>query len=396
MIAMKDMQEKETKKTVNTFAAASFFNDLGSDMVYPIWPMFLLTIPGINMSLIGLIDGLGDAVVSISQALSGYLSDRFKKRKIFIWIGYLLASISRLGYAFSHVTASLAFFKVLDRFGKIRGSPRDAMVADVSTKENRGSNFGLLRTMDNLGAVIGILITVTFVGKLGYKNLFLISSVPSLIAALLVMFLIKEKKPKGAGEVKEERKVILWRHYEPDLKKLIFQSGVFALGAFSYSFLMIFADKANFRPTFVPALYLLFTVMATLTSFPFGRLSDKIGRKHVLIISYILWAAVCMGCIIGKSYFLIIAIFILYGFHRGALDTVQKAYVSELAHPDYRASVLGFYQMIIGISALPSSVIAGFLWDKINIKAPFYLSLVLTGVSLILLLFIKKQDKLKV
>ena len=161
---------KDSKKIVATFSIASLLNDIGFHMISPVWPLFVTSFLGADMTILGLIDGSGDALVSISQAVSGYVSDRIRKRKIFIWTGYLFGSISRVGYALSLSWPQLIPFKILDRTGKIRGAPRDAIVADVSTRENRGRNFGLLRAMDNLGAVCGVIITVFLFGLLGYQN----------------------------------------------------------------------------------------------------------------------------------------------------------------------------------------------------------------------------------
>lgn len=185
---------KETQKTVRTFALASFFNDFGSDMIYPIWPLFVTMVLGANMAVLGFIDGLGEAIVSISQAVSGYLSDRTRKRKVFVWLGYLFGACSRVGYAFTPVWQYLIPFRILDRAGKIRGAPRDAIIADISTKENRGKNFGILRSMDNLGAVCGIIICILFIGRLGFKDLFLLAAIPSLISSGIIFFKIKESK----------------------------------------------------------------------------------------------------------------------------------------------------------------------------------------------------------
>jgi MFS family permease len=144
--------EGQTRKTVRTFAIASFLNDMGSDIIYPVWPLFVTQVLKADMAALGLLDGLGEALVSLSQAASGYLSDRIRKRKVFIWVGYLCGALSRFGYAAASVWQHLIPFRVLDRAGKMRGAPRDALVADVSTDENRGRHFGLLRAMDNLGA----------------------------------------------------------------------------------------------------------------------------------------------------------------------------------------------------------------------------------------------------
>jgi MFS family permease len=188
------MEQKETRKTVRTFASASFLNDFGSDMIYPVWPLFVTSVLGANMAVLGFIDGLGEAIVSISQAASGYVSDRIRRRKVFIWTGYLFGSLSRVGYALSTVWQQLIPFKILDRAGKIRGAPRDAIIADISTEETRGKNFGLLRAMGNLGAVSGIIVCILLFGLLGYRNLFFLTAIPSLIGALLIFSFIRAKK----------------------------------------------------------------------------------------------------------------------------------------------------------------------------------------------------------
>lgn len=380
------MEQKRDEKTVKTFAAASFLNDFGSDMIYPIWPLFVTEVLGANMAVLGFIDGLGDAIVSISQAISGYISDRIRKRKVFVWLGYLFGAFSRIGYAISLVWQHLIPFRILDRAGKIRGAPRDAIIADASAKENRGRNFGFLRAMDNLGAVFGILTTILLLEFLGYRNLFFIAAVPSIIGVLLIIFFIKEK-PIGSRIYKG----ISFRDLSNNFKLFILLSSFFALGSFSYSFLLIFAKKFGFETAFVPVLYLIFTLVASIFSLPFGRLSDKIGRKKVLELSFVFWVLLCLIFIYFKSYLAIIFGFILYGLHKGALEPVQKTFVSELAPKEYRASALGGFQMVVGICTLPSSFIAGLLWDKVSISAPFYLSLFLTILAFAFLSFVKEK-----
>lgn len=384
------MEEKESKKTIRVFAIASFLNDLGSDMIYPLWPLFVTGVLHANMSVLGFIDGLGDALVSISQAISGYISDRIKKRKIFVWLGYLCGGLSRIGYALSTTWQHLIPLKILDRAGKMRGAPRDAIIADISTQENRGKNFGILRTMDNLGAVCGIILAIFLINILDLKTLFLLAAIPSLVAVLLIFSLIKEKKPDGTQIYKK----ISLKAISGNFRLFTILSSVFAMGSFSYSFLLIYAKQYGFKVVFIPILYLIFTAFTAVSSFPFGRLSDKAGRKNVIMLSFILWGLVCLIFIQFQSYWAIIAAFVIYGLHKGAIEPVQKAFVAELAPEELRASGLGGFQMAVGLTALPSSLIAGILWDSINIYAPFYFSLCLTFLSIILLLFVK-SGKLK-
>ncbi len=385
------MEEKENKKTVRTFAAASFLNDFGSDIIYPIWPLFLTTVLGANMAILGLIDGLGDALVSISQAISGYISDKIRRRKVFVWTGYLFGASSRIGYAFSTIWEHIIPFRILERAGKMRGAPRDAIIADASTDQNRGRNFGLLRAMDNLGAVCGIVLCIVcfWLLNIGYRELFLFAAIPSLFGAILVILLIKERKL----ETKKIFKGLSFKDLSSNLKIFVLLSAIFALGSFSYSFLLIYANQFGFEVFFVPVLYLVFTLFAAVFSYPFGRLADTIGRKLVLLVSYVFWGVVCLIFIFLQSYWLIVFTFVLYGLHRAALEPVQKTLVAELAPPEYRASSLGGYQMMIGLCAFPASLIAGILWETQGIEAPFYLSLGLTVVSSLLLLFFVKEKR---
>jgi MFS family permease len=380
-------KDRETRRTVRTFALASFLNDMGSDIIYPIWPLFVTQVLKANMAALGFLDGLGEALVSLSQALSGYFSDRIRKRKIFIWIGYLCGGVSRLGYSISAVWQHLIPFRILDRAGKIRSAPRDAIIADLSTDANRGGHFGLMRAMDNGGAVVGVLICIAFVNLLGYRVLFALAAIPGLAASLLILTAVKERKAEGVKVYKG----LSLKDVGPNLKLYIALNAVFALGAFTYSFLIIFARKFGFAVAFVPVLYLIYSFTASILSIPFGRLSDKIGRKPVLFMAYAFWAAVCMGVLFARSRALIVLVFVLYGVHKAALDPVQRTLVCELSPLAFRASCLGGFQMVIGLCALPASLVAGVLWESFGSPAPFYFSLGLTLVAGILLFFVKEK-----
>jgi MFS family permease len=380
-------ERAETKRTIRTFAAASFLNDMGSDIVYPLWPLFVTQVLRANMAALGFLDGLGEAVVSLSQALSGYYSDRLRKRKIFIWIGYLCGAVSRLGYAASFVWQHLIPFRVLDRAGKVRSAPRDALVADVSTDANRGRHFGLLRAMDNAGAVAGILVAIALVDVLGIRLLFGLAAVPSVVGAALILRNIKEPKTPRAQVFKG----LSFKDIDRNLALYIALNGVFALGAFTYSFLLLNAKAAGFKTGFIPVLYLVYSMAAAALSYPFGRLSDRIGRKPVLFMGFGAWAAVCAGAAFVPGLPAAASLFVLYGIHKAALEPVQKTIVAELAPQPYRASVLGGFQMVIGLAAFPASLLAGFLWDKSGRQTPFIVSLGLTAAAALLLLFVRER-----
>ncbi len=384
---MAEESQKESRSTVRTFAAASFLNDFGSDAIYPIWPFFVSSL-GANKEILGLIDGLGEALVSISQAFSGYLSDRLKRRKIFIWLGYLFGAVSRVGYALSAAWPQLILCRALDRAGKMRGSPRDAMVADASTNANRGRNFGLLRSMDNLGAVFGIVFCMGFL-HLGYSTLFMLAAIPSLFAVGLVMARVREKPVAGGAIFKG----LSFQRLDRNFTMFLVLNALFSLAAFSYSFLMLYAVEGGVPQPLTPLLYLLFTLMASLLSLPFGRLSDTLGRRNVLAMSFALWGALCGILLFERSVATVIVAFVLYGTHKAALEPVQKALVAELAPADLRASTLGGFQMVVGLCALPSSLLTGILWDRVSPSLPLLVSLILTTLATVLLVFVQQPQE---
>jgi MFS family permease len=383
---MPNPDPQEAKKTIRTFAAATFLNDLGSNMIYPIWPLFVTQVLKANMVAMGLLDGIGEGLLSISKAFSGYLSDRLHKRKVFIWLGYILSVLARIGYAAAAVWQHLIVFRILDRIGKERSAPRDALVADVSNSSNRGTNFGFIRAMDHLGALLGSLLVIFLIRVLGYRWIFALAAIPTLVSAALVFFLIKDRPAPSTGETGG----VSFRLLGKDFRLFTLISSVFAFGAFSYSFLLLFAKDIGFSTPLVVALYPLFTAVASLSSWISGRLADRVGRKPVLLVSYALWVVVCVIFIVFRHPLVIIGSFVLFGAHKGILIPVQRTIVSECSLSNYRASYLGFFHMITGLCALPASFIAGILWETLGKTAPFVLSLGLSLVAvLILIVFFK-------
>ncbi len=380
--------EKKDGKQLKIFAAASFLNDFGADMINSFWPIFLSVYLHASVAMIGFIDGLGDSIVAFSQVFSGYLSDRLRKRKVFIWLGYFFSSLSKIGYALATSSAQIIPLRVLDRSGKMREPPRDAIVADITAKKERGHSFGFIVMMDSLGAVLGIILALVLIKFITLKTLFLIAGIPPLIASILIFTKIRERKDGGI-KLYSGMKI---KDISKRFKLFLAISALFAISSFSYSFLLLFVKDKGFAIATIPLFYLVYISLASLSSIPFGNLADKIGRKSVLVMSYSFWALALLVFILNSNVIGLIIAFCLFGLYKGSAEPSQRAFVSELARKKYRASSLGVFRLVIGICALPASLIAGALWVSFGKFTPLYFSLALAVISILLLLTMSEKD----
>ncbi len=381
-------------RNIFVLGLVSLFTDLSSQMVFPLIPLFLTTVLGAGAYAVGIVEGAAETTASLLKVVSGYWSDKIKKRKPFILFGYSLSSLTKPLFAIANVWSFVLFVRVIERIGKgLRTAPRDALVAESCDESVRGKAYGFHRAMDGIGSVLGALLAFLLLPILGYRNIFLFAFIPGIIAVFVILF-IKEKKGHEKEEPQEKPIKLSFKELPENLRLFIIVSSVFALGHFGYAFLLLRAKNIGLADNMAILLYVLFYIVYTICVIPAGILSDKIGRKPILIAGYLVFAITSFGLIFTSSIYSILLFFIIYGIFYAMIDGVQRAFVVDLAPKHLKATALGTFHTAIGLVALPGGFIAGLLWDKIKPEATFLYGFILAIISIILFMFVKNKAKI--
>jgi len=371
----------------NVFIAGlvSFFMDVSSEMIYPLVPLFLSNVLGVNKSIIGLIEGIAESTASLLKIFSGWFSDRIGNRKWLMAAGYSISTLSRpivsLATGWQHILGS----RFMDRFGKgLRTAPRDAIIAESSEKTHLGRAFGFHRSMDTMGAVVGPALAFLSLGLFSnnYRMVFWLSMIPGTIAVLLIIFFITEKK-KAVATYTDRPKLTL-KHFDWKFKFFVAIATLFAIGNSSDVFLILRAQQIGIPTLMIPLVYLVFNLVYSLSAIPAGIAADRFGRKRVILLGFILFAVLYYGFAITKDTTAIWVLFGFYGLFMGLTEGIQKAFLATIIPPDFKATAFGVYNSAVGIAMFPASVIGGWLWDHISPSATFYFGAITASLSAIL------------
>ena len=371
----------------NVFAAGlvSFFMDVSSEMVYPLIPLFLANVLGVNKSVIGLIEGIAESTASLLKVFSGWLSDRIGRRKGLMGMGYGISVLSRPLIALAVGWPQILASRFIDRLGKgIRTAPRDAIIAESSLPEVMGRAFGFHRAMDTLGAVVGPALAFFLLGLFAgdFRKVFWLSMIPGIIAVLLIVFLIQEKK-RALPESRERPRLTL-AHFDWRFKFFVVITTLFAIGNSSDVFLILRSQQLGIPTAVIPVLYLTFNLIYSLSAFPAGMAADRFGKKRIMMIGFILFAFIYYGFAVAGSATTAWVLFGLYGIFMGLTEGVQKAFLTTIIPSDFKATAFGIYNTAIGLALFPASLIGGWLWDRVSPAATFYYGSVMAAVSTLL------------
>jgi MFS family permease len=378
----------------NTFllALASLFSDISTEMLYPVLPVFLTQTLGATGSIVGLVDGFAQAAQSIVQGFSGALSDKLQKRKSIALAGYLLSAAAKPLMGLSTIWQGVFGARFLDRIGAgVRSAPRDALIASSVDEKDRGRAFGLEGLGDNAGAFLGPLLAVVLLYGLhvGLRDVFYLAVIPGLLAFFMVV-LVTEKPAMVAAKSKID---VGLRQFPRAYWKYLLVTALFGLGNSSNAFLILRTQDIGASLETTILIYAAYNLVAALISYPAGSLSDKWGRKTILLASFVIFVIAYAGFALAQDIFLIAGLFVFYGLYQGIFRAVGKAFASDFVPQRLRASGVGWYSTTVGLLQLVASIVAGLLWDRVGHAAVFYYGAAFAAAgSIALLVFIPARQ----
>ena len=413
-LVYKSLVDKKSSKQAPLFVISrpvivlglvSLFTDLASEMLYPVMPIFLASVLGASMTMVGALEGLAEATAGLLKGFFGALSDRRGARKPFIVFGYTVSALSKPLPGILPCFPAVVLARISDRIGKAaRTAPRDALLAAYAPPGAKGTIFGFHRAMDTIGAALGPSLALFYLwlhpGR--YVELFIIAFLPSAVASLLTL-LIKEANEQGSAALKTsagamsllatstQNMRLAFRLGGRDFRGLLLSFSIFSFLNSSDVFLIMRTRQLGFSDTKALACYILYNLVYAAAALPLGRLSDSWGKRKALAVGYAIFCLVYLGFAWGSSTLLIWLMFLLYGLHAAFTESIAKAWIAELAPSQLKGSAFGLFTMISSLGALCSSIAAGLLWEKAGPAAPFWAGAA-GALTALLLLFLRNFD----
>lgn len=377
---------------VIVFGLVSLLTDISSEMIYPLLPLFLVTTLGAGPAFLGIIEGVAESTAALLKLYSGVLADRVRSRKGLVLAGYGVSALARPLVAFAGSAVQVLAIRFIDRTGKgVRTSPRDALIADAVDGGNRGRAFGFHRSMDHAGALLGPLLAsaLMFTVTKDLRTIFLLSAIPGLLAVALIALRIKET-PRAPQAVAARSS--MGRLPAGPLRRYLLVLFFFTLGNSSDAFLLLKATQAGVPAARVGMLWAFFHLVKMLAVFPFGSLSDRVGRRVMIVAGWGVYALAYAGFALAGAEWQIWLLFMVYGLFYGMTEGVEKAFVVDLATSDQRGTAFGWFNFAIGAGALPASLLFGLIWQLAGSGAAFLSGAALAGMAAVLLVLVVPAD----
>lgn len=390
-------------RNVVAIGLVSLLNDASSEIIYPLLPVFLTVGLGASAAAIGTIEGLAESISSLLKLFAGYFSDRLGKRKWLVVGGYALASLFRPFLGFATNWRQVLAIRLTDRVGKgIRTAPRDAMIADTVSTDQRGLAFGFHRAMDHAGAMIGPLLGYLLIRWFvanreaptapEFTTIFLVASGPAILAVLVAIFFMRETGVHG-DHPKQIPKLSL-RGFDSNFKRFLVIIALFTLSNSSDSFLLLRASESGVPFVLIPLLWAAHHASKVVSSLYGGDLSDRLGRKRLIVSGWVLYAAVYAGFAFVSTEVGVWVLFLIYGIYFGLAEGAEKALVADLVRPEQRGTAYGLYNLAFGVTVFPASLLMGMIWDWKGPATAFLISAVMGATAAALLfLFVRPQSE---
>jgi len=386
-------------RNVAALGLVSFFTDFSTEMVLGVLPLFITSSLGASRAILGTIEGSSELTSYAFRIVSGSLSDRVGRRKIFIIAGYSLSTVTKPFFAASGSWIDAFVVRFGDRMGKgLRTAPRDALIADSVQESRAGRAFGLHRAIDQIGAIIGPVATFALLQFIDIRAIFLISLIPGTIAVLILVFFVKEvalKRSTSARTTMLSNIGHVTRDNRPFVVLLII-TGIFGIGAFNFSFILLRASDLGIADSLIPLVYAVINIAHTAISIPSGFLADKVGKEKVLIIGYSVFAvSTALMLLTSPNTFYTYMLAAIFGLYMGISETVQRAIVPKYVISELRGTAYGLYNVVIGITFFAANVVFGFLWDNYSLQSAVYYSIIVTIAAISgMLIFIRRYSDL--
>lgn len=371
----------------------SFLTDLSSEAIFSVFSIFFTVVAGASSSLLGLIEGFADLSASSLNYFSGWLSDRYGRRKPLALFGYGFSTLAKTMLLLGTSVVALGSFRVIERLGKsFRGPPRDAWLGEMTDESTKGYVFGLHKAMDKTGAILGPLVAYYLLREYGqglstFHIIFLMAVITAALSVVVLLFV----KDRPGTPHERENIFAAWGTLSPGFRSYLIPAGIFSLAYFSFGFLLLRAHAIGFSIGDVVLLYALFNVSFVIISVPMGKLGDAFGRKYVIVLGYFLYIVMSLGFIFATEKWEVIILFLLFGVFYSIDEAQSKAFITDM-EKDRRATAIGMYNFVTGIIYFPASVIAGALWVYHPAYA-FFFAAIIAFVAMSVFVFVRPWNK---